>query len=91
MMQGPWSTLHFMKDLTGVLQEAEAEISVVCYYLCVAGSDGKESACNGGDLGSIPGSEDPLEQEMATVATFLELLLCISLLSPDEEEQIEGR
>jgi len=25
-----------MKDLTGVLQEAEAEISVVCYYLCVA-------------------------------------------------------
>ena len=56
MMQGPWSTLHFMKDLTGVLQEAEAEISVVCYYLCVAGSDGKESACNGGDLGLIPGS-----------------------------------
>ena len=55
------------------------------------GSDGEESACNGGDLGSIPGSEDPLEQEMATVATFLELLLCISLLSPDEKEQIEGR
>ena len=37
------------------------------------------------------GQEDPLEQVMATVATFLELLLCISLLSPDEKEQIEGR
>ena len=37
------------------------------------------------------GQEDPLEQEMATVATFLELLLRISLLSPDEKEQIEGR
>ena len=30
------------------------------------GSDGKESACNTGDLGAIPGPEDPLEKEMAT-------------------------
>ena len=30
------------------------------------GSDGKASAHNAGDLGSIPGSEDPLEEEMAT-------------------------
>ena len=30
------------------------------------GSDGKESACNGGDPGLIPGLEDPLEKEMAT-------------------------
>ena len=32
-------------------------------------SAGKESACNAkdtGDEGSIPGSEDPLEKEMAT-------------------------
>ena len=29
-------------------------------------SAGKESACNMGDLGSIPGWEDPLEKEMAT-------------------------
>ena len=28
------------------------------------GSDGKASACNAGDPGSIPGSEDPLEKEM---------------------------
>ena len=30
------------------------------------GSEGKESACNAGDLGLIPGWEDPLEKEMAT-------------------------
>ena len=30
------------------------------------GLDGKESASNAGDLGSIPGWEDPLEKEMAT-------------------------
>ena len=30
------------------------------------GSAGKESACNEGELGSIPGWEDPLKKEMAT-------------------------
>ena len=30
------------------------------------GSDCKESACNVGDLSSIPGYEDPLEKEMTT-------------------------
>ena len=30
------------------------------------GSDGKESACNGGNLGLTPAWEDPLEKEMAT-------------------------
>ena len=44
------------------------------------GSDGKESACNVGDLGWIPGSdpwvgslgrEDPLEEEMATHSNIL--------------------
>ena len=34
------------------------------------GSDGKESACNAGDLGLIPG-EDPLEQGMATLSSIL--------------------
>ena len=37
----------------------------VCIYMCVcvyihglpSGSDGKESACSAGDLGSIPGSK----------------------------------
>ena len=35
------------------------------------GLDGKETACNAGDLGSIPGQEDPLEKEMATTPVFL--------------------
>ena len=30
------------------------------------GSDGKESACSAGDMGSIPGLEDPLEQGTAS-------------------------
>ena len=30
------------------------------------GSEGKVSACNVGDQGLIPGSEDPLEKEMVT-------------------------
>ena len=34
------------------------------------GSDGKESACNAGDMGLIPG-EDPLEQGMATLSSIL--------------------
>ena len=33
-------------------------------------SDGKESACNAGNSGLIPGSEDPLENEMATHSVF---------------------
>ena len=36
-----------------------------------SGSDGKESACKAGDLGSILGWEDPLEKEMATPPVFL--------------------
>ena len=35
---------------------------------------GKESACNAGDagdLGSIPGQDDPLEEEMATHSSTL--------------------
>ena len=34
-------------------------------------SAGKESACNGGDLGSIPGLEDPLEKGKATHSSIL--------------------
>ena len=36
-----------------------------------SGSDGKESACNAGDMGSIPGLEDPLEEGMATYFSVL--------------------
>ena len=32
---------------------------------------GKESACNAGDVGSIPGWEDPLKEEMVTHSSIL--------------------
>ena len=32
---------------------------------------GKESACNGGDTGSVLGQEDALEKEMATHSSIL--------------------
>ena len=35
------------------------------------GSDGKESACNAGDPGSVPGWEDLLEEGMATHSSTL--------------------
>ena len=35
------------------------------------GSDSKESACNLGDLGSIPGKKDLLEKGMATHSSIL--------------------
>ena len=35
------------------------------------GSDGKESACNAGDLVQSPGWKDPLEKEMATHSSIL--------------------
>ena len=40
-----------------------------CNYALLPGSsqvDGKESACNAGDPGSIPGREVPLEKGLAT-------------------------
>ena len=41
-------------------------------YLCFpGGSDGKVSACDAGDPGSIPGSEDTLEKEMAIHSSTL--------------------
>ena len=35
------------------------------------GASNKESTCNAGDPGLIPGSEDPLEKEMATPSSIL--------------------
>ena len=35
------------------------------------GSDDKESTCNAGNLGSILGWEDPLEEDMATHSSIL--------------------
>jgi len=35
------------------------------------GTSDKESACNAGDVGSMPGWEDPLEEEMAPHSSIL--------------------
>ena len=35
------------------------------------GSDGKESACSAGELGSIPGQEDPLRRAWQPTPVFL--------------------
>ena len=35
------------------------------------GSNGEKSTCNAGDLGSIPGWEDPLEKGAATHSSIL--------------------
>ena len=35
------------------------------------GSDGKESACNAGDLSSVPGREDPLDEGMTAHSSVL--------------------
>ena len=48
-----------------VLREYTIEISFPC------GSAGKEATCNAGDLGSIPGWEDPLEKGKATHYSIL--------------------
>ena len=41
------------------------------FFFLQGGSDGKESACNVGDLHSIPGSEDLLEKGMAIHSSIL--------------------
>ena len=43
----------------------------LCLLGFLAGSDGKESACNAGDLGLIPGLEDPWENSMAIHSSIL--------------------
>ena len=36
-----------------------------------SGLDSEESVCHVGDVGSVPGQEDPLEKGMATHSTIL--------------------
>ena len=41
------------------------------FVIALPVSNGTESTCNAGDLGSIPGQEDPLAEEMATHSGIL--------------------
>ena len=67
--------LHFLKEfpsLTTHVMSATLMLSSLCTLCffkplsCSCGSDGKESASNAGDPGSILSQEDPLEKGMAT-------------------------
>ena len=52
--------------------DSAQKILGVGHPLCFLGSsDGKESACKAGDLGSIPGLERSLEEGMATHSSIL--------------------
>ena len=56
------------------LGHVEPRLYLVYTQVCVGfpnGSDGKEFVCNAGDLGLISGSEDPLEEEMATHSSIV--------------------
>ena len=58
-MASPGNTLNFISYWSAQLLS----------FLC--SSDGKESACNAGDQGSIPGVGRSLEKEMATHSSIL--------------------
>ena len=45
--------------------------TVLAFHLIPSGSDGQESACNAGDLGSIPGSERSPGEGNATHSSIL--------------------
>ena len=52
-----------------IITRLQQVIGVLLGFLC--SSDSKESGCNAEDPGLIPGSEDPLEKEMATHSNIL--------------------
>ena len=72
--------LHFLKEfpsLTTHVMSATLMLSSLCTLCffkplsCSCGSDGKESASNAGDPGSILSQEDPLEKGIATHSSIL--------------------
>ena len=70
MFPAPWSQEMNLKYRTTVNQERGLE---TFGRTSLVAQDGKESACSAGDLGSIPGSEVPLEK--GTAATQSGILL----------------
>ena len=65
---GIWDILFFIEvelihNVSGIRQ-SDSDVHILKYGL-PRSTDGKESACNVGDLGSL-GWDDPLEEGMAT-------------------------
>ena len=59
--------ISFLKTMIAWFKDQKVQYSMDV----PGGSDSKESACNEGDLGSIPRSGRPLEKGMATTSVFL--------------------
>ena len=64
-LENPIDTGAWQATVHGVAR-AGHDLMTKPRYMLLSGSDGKESAFSAGDLGSIPGLENPLEKEMAT-------------------------
>ena len=75
----PWREQRVHWDLwkTSYFLEVRKVVAVFFFFLksiylgFLGGSDGKESTCNAGDSGSIPGLGHPLEKRMAPTPVFL--------------------
>ena len=61
----PGSSVH------GIFQARVLEWGAIAFSGFPGSSADKESACNTGDLSSIPGSEDPLEKGLAIHSSIL--------------------
>ena len=67
-----WETWVCSLGWEDPLEENSHQCLTKCLLLDFSGgSDGKESACSVGDLGLIPGLEDPLEEGVATHSSIL--------------------
>ena len=58
-----------LEDLAGLQRTKQPQL--LWHQGLPGSSDGKESAYNAGDLGSIPGPEDPLREGVATHSSIL--------------------
>ena len=70
-LENPIDTGDWQATVHGVTRVGHDLMTKPRYVLLnIGGSDGKESACSAGDPGSTPGSENPLEEEMATQSSI---------------------
>ena len=53
------------------MTEQFTHIAIFFFFFFFGFPGGSESACNIGDLGSVPGLKDPLEKGMATHSSIL--------------------
>ena len=63
-------TVHGVAKSQTLLSDFQLSLSMIQLGF-PGGSDGKESICNVGDLGSTHGQEDPMEKGIATHSTSI--------------------